>query len=195
MRFLLPFVFVFAVVRPDSCDLTQSPKSWASIDAHNVFLYAVETPASFPSSSFCSQDDFMSNTITVHAHVHLAKPTASGKDTVTTADPSVSNCANFNSQLKYCRSHCSDTALLKRIIDVGVNNGSLPLSVSEEVYLELGSPQDWTVTTLQVDPSRSSLQINYDFYNDKYFCSVHLKANNVNNSPYSLLVIASRIIV
>ncbi|CAD6186549.1 unnamed protein product [Caenorhabditis auriculariae] len=190
MWFLLSFVFVFAFVRADNCNLNQFPSSWASINTKNVFLYGVTTPANYPNTSFCSQYDTTSNSITVHSHIHLARQNMVYNDTVTAGPPSVSNCANFNSQLTYCKNHCIDTAFLKRVIDIGVGN-SLPLAVSNAIYQYLGSPPDWTVSTFQVDPAKGTPEIDYEYYNDKYFCAVQIKASNV---PYSRLIVATRII-
>ncbi|CAD6186547.1 unnamed protein product [Caenorhabditis auriculariae] len=187
MRFLLPFVFLFATVQADSCDLTKEPKTWASIYAHNVVSYAIQTPVKYPEHTFCYQNDMSSKTITVHSHVHIARNNMVYNDTVTTAPPSVSNCANFNSQLVYCKNHCIDTPVLKAMIDIAVNN-SLPSAVSSGIYQDMGGPPDWTVSTFQVDPSPANLEIDYEYYSDRRFCAVQLKANN---TPYSLLIIAA----
>ncbi|CAD6186548.1 unnamed protein product [Caenorhabditis auriculariae] len=186
MWFLLPFAFIFPIVQADTCDLNKEPKTWASIYAHNVVTYAIQAPAGYPDFTFCYENDVSSKTITVHSHVHIARNNMVYNDTVTPARPSVSNCANFNPQLVYCKNHCADTVILKRMIDIAVNN-SVPSAISSGIYHDMDDPYDWTVSTFEVDPSANA-KIDYEYYNDRRFCAVQLKANN---TPYSLLIVAA----
>uniref|UniRef100_A0A1I7V4D9 CUB_2 domain-containing protein n=1 Tax=Caenorhabditis tropicalis TaxID=1561998 RepID=A0A1I7V4D9_9PELO len=179
-----------------TCDLTTKPATWATITAKNVFFNAYEPDNYFNTPGFCVNNDFMSHTLVYESHVKLANPSAKVQhDTASnTFDNSRINCGTNDTRVQYCQSHCSNKQLETLIVSTAVINGSLPLSTAQQVFRTLGSPNDTSIASIQVDLNAQNLKIDYDYYDDANFCSVFVRIKNPTMFPYALFVTVQKIL-
>lgn len=180
-----------------TCDLSVQPATWARVSARNVFFNAYEPDHYFDIPGFCVNNDFMSHSLNYSSHVNLADPSVQvqhDRATNTNFTSSLINCGQNISQVQFCQSHCQNKQLEQLIVSTAVINGSLPLATAQQVYRTLGSPNDTSIASLQVDLYAQDLTIDYDYYDDANFCSVLVKVKNPNMFPYALFVTVQKIL-
>ncbi|CAI5449336.1 unnamed protein product [Caenorhabditis angaria] len=197
-------LFVIALVTLNSlvlagtnCDVNTLPKSWATVQAKNVFFNAWQPNNYIGMPSFCVLNDFFSRSLNYWSHVKLDSANSTvQQDSANATDLSKDqiNCGSGNSQVVWCRSHCQDKHLESLIIQSAIVNGSLPLAVSQQVFQQLDSPTDLTIAALHIDQNTLDIHVDYDYYDDKNFCSVFLKVKKSTQLPYALLLTAQRVI-
>ncbi|EFO87608.1 hypothetical protein CRE_05521 [Caenorhabditis remanei] len=198
-RVLFVFLSVVAALTEAgaTCDLTVQPATWARIMARNVFFNAWEPDSYFNLPGFCVNNDMMSHSLNYSSHVNLADPSVQVKQDVATNTnftDSLINCGQNNSRVQWCQSHCSNKQLENLIVSTAVINGSLPLATAKQVYSTLGSPNDTTIASIQVDLYAQNLRIDYDYYDDVNFCSVYVKVKNPTMFPYALFVTVQKVL-